>query len=77
MRMVVSLADLDASRWVNLTGASGHAFDRHYVDQTKLWVDGKTLPWVSSRSAVEHATDQTLTLRPVATSGGATSGSGG
>ena len=27
MRMVVSLADLDRSRWVNLTGASGHAFD--------------------------------------------------
>ena len=36
MRMVVSLADLDRSRWVNLTGASGHAFDSHYVDQTDL-----------------------------------------
>ena len=34
MRMVVSLADLDASRWVNLTGVSGHAFDPHYADQT-------------------------------------------
>ena len=43
MRMVVSLADLDTSRWVNLTGASGHAFDDHYVDQTDLWVDGRTL----------------------------------
>jgi penicillin amidase len=64
MRMVVSLADLDKSRWVNLTGASGHAFDRHYVDQTKLWLDGETLPWVSSRGAVQDATDQTLTLRP-------------
>ena len=40
MRMVVSLADLDDSRWVNLTGVSGHAFDPHYADQTKLWVDG-------------------------------------
>ena len=64
MRMVVSLADLDRSRWVNLTGVSGHAFDRHYVDQTKLWVDGRTLPWVSSRRAVAAAADQTLTLRP-------------
>ena len=45
MRMVVSLADLDESRWVNLTGASGHAFDNHYVDQTELWVDGRTLAW--------------------------------
>ncbi|MEO5710456.1 MAG: penicillin acylase family protein, partial [Nocardioidaceae bacterium] len=69
MRMVVSLADFDRSRWVNLTGVSGHAFDPHYVDQTQLWVDGKTLPWVSSRKAVEGAADQTLTLRPSPTSG--------
>ena len=70
MRMVVSLADLDKSRWVNLTGVSGHAFDPHYVDQTKLWVDGETLPWVSGRKAVEDATDQTLTLRPTSAGGG-------
>ena len=36
MRMVVSLADFDDSRWINLTGVSGHAFDRHYTDQTDL-----------------------------------------
>src|SRR5439155_20507366 len=29
MRMVVSLKDFDDSRWVNLTGASGHAFSSH------------------------------------------------
>ena len=52
MRMVVSLADFDASRWINLTGASGHAFNDHYVDQTELWVDGETLPWYSSRSKI-------------------------
>lgn len=69
MRMVVSLADLDRSRWVNLTGVSGHAFDPHYVDQTKLWVGGRTLLWVSSRRAVEAGADQTLTLRPSPTSG--------
>ena len=28
MRMVVSLADLDDSRWINLTGVSGHAVPR-------------------------------------------------
>ena len=63
MRMVVSLADLDKSRWVNLTGASGHAFDKHYVDQTQLWVDGKTLAWPFTRAAVDGATEDTLTLR--------------
>ena len=41
MRMVVSLADLDASRWINLTGVSGHAFSSHYTDQTDLWAEGK------------------------------------
>jgi len=64
MRMVVSLADLDTSRWVNLTGASGHAFDRHYVDQTDLWVDGRTLAWPFSRRRVAAATDDTLRLVP-------------
>ena len=64
MRMVVSLADLDASRWVNLTGASGHAFDSHYVDQTDLWVDGRTLPWPFSRKQVEAAGHDMLTLAP-------------
>ena len=42
MRMVVSLADLDDSRWVNLTGTSGHAFSGNYVDQTELWAEGRT-----------------------------------
>ena len=64
MRMVVSLADMDKSRWVNLTGVSGHAFSPHYVDQTRLWVDGETLPWVSSRRAVEKAAADTLTMQP-------------
>ena len=43
MRMVVDLDDLDRSRWVNLTGASGHVASKHYRDQTPLWVDGRTL----------------------------------
>ena len=49
MRMVVSLADLDDSRWINLTGVSGHPFHEHYTDQTDLWARGQTLPWPHSR----------------------------
>jgi penicillin G amidase len=67
MRMVVSLADLDRSRWVNLTGVSGHAFSSHYVDQTQLWADGRTLAWPSTRKAVQAAAQHTLTLTPAAT----------
>ncbi len=64
MRMVVSLADFDDSRWVNLTGVSGHAFNGHYVDQTELWVDGETLPWSFSRERVDEEEEDTLTLVP-------------
>jgi penicillin G amidase len=63
MRMVVSLADFDDSRWVNLTGESGHAYDSHYTDQTDLWARGDTLPWAFSTAAVKAATEHTLILR--------------
>jgi len=64
MRMVVSMADLDDSRWVNLTGVSGHPFSSHYVDQTDLWVEGRTLPWSFSRERVEDNAEDTLRLVP-------------
>ncbi len=69
MRMVVSLADFDDSRWVNLTGVSGHPFSDHYTDQTDLWARGETLPWAFSREAVESAGEHTLTLLPAVESG--------
>ncbi|WP_238993222.1 penicillin acylase family protein [Nocardioides caldifontis] len=62
MRMVVSMADLDDSTWINLTGASGHAFHPHYTDQTDLWAEGRTRPWPFSREAVEEAGEDVLTL---------------
>ena len=64
MRMVVSLADFDDSRWINLTGASGHAFHPHFTDQTDLYVDGRTLPWVWTDRAVDAEGQDTLTLIP-------------
>ncbi|QYJ02823.1 penicillin acylase family protein [Nocardioides panacisoli] len=64
MRMVVDLDDLDASRWVNLTGVSGHAFHPHYTDQTDLFARGDNLPWAFSREAVDAAAEDTLTLQP-------------
>ncbi|MDG4799958.1 penicillin acylase family protein [Micromonospora sp. WMMD980] len=64
MRMIVDLADLDASRWIQLTGNSGHAFHRNYDDQLPLWRAGQTLPMRWDRAAVTDAATQTLTLRP-------------
>lgn len=64
MRMVVDLADFDDSTWNNLTGASGHAFHPHYVDQTDNWAAGIQTPWAFTKDAVDEATVDTLVLAP-------------
>jgi penicillin G amidase len=64
MRMVVSMRDFDESRWINLTGVSGHPYSDHYTDQTDLWAEGETLPWAFSADAVDAAGTATLRLVP-------------
>ena len=64
MRMVVNLDNFDKSKWINLTGASGHAFSAHYTDQTGKWVNGELLPWSFSSKAVDNSTSDTLVLKP-------------
>lgn len=64
MRMVVDLGNLDRSTWVNQTGASGHAFNGHYDDQTDDWVKGRQHPWPFTEKAVRDATQDELTLVP-------------
>ncbi|MFC6288177.1 penicillin acylase family protein [Nocardioides sp. GCM10027113] len=64
MRMVISMADLDESRWVSLTGVSGHPASDHYTDQTDLWARGETVAWPFSAQAVEEAREDELTLVP-------------
>ncbi|MEV2274524.1 penicillin acylase family protein [Nocardiopsis sp. NPDC049922] len=64
MRMVVDLADRDASTWIHLTGNSGHAFHPNYDDQLEAWAAGETLPFTVSREAVEGAAVDELTLVP-------------
>ncbi|GGQ75098.1 penicillin acylase family protein, partial [Kitasatospora griseola] len=62
MRMVVDLSDFDASRWINVGGASGHAFHPNYNDQTDLWTKGELLPWAYTKDAVTKSGKDTLTL---------------
>ncbi|MEW1904306.1 penicillin acylase family protein [Streptomyces sp. NPDC086147] len=64
MRMVVNVGDWDKSRWVNLTGASGHAFHSHYTDQTDAWAKGELYDWAHGKAAVDAATRDTLVLNP-------------
>ena len=69
MRMVVDLADLDASTWVTMTGTSGHPGSAHYADQLGAWAEGRTFPWPFSPQAVREASTAELTLRPASDEG--------
>lgn len=64
MRMVIDVSDWDASSWQNLTGQSGHAFNKHYVDQADGWSRGEQYPWAYSQSSVDDTTLHTLSLMP-------------
>ncbi|MFD4139172.1 penicillin acylase family protein [Streptomyces sp. NPDC058572] len=70
MRMVLNAGDWDKSRWINLTGASGHAYNAHYTDQTDKWAKGDLLEWSYGAEAVSARTVDTLTLTPKGASGG-------
>ena len=64
MRMVVNVGDWDKSRWINLSGASGHAYSAHYTDQTDKWAKGELLDWAYGEQAVSAKTVDTLKLTP-------------
>ena len=64
MRMIVNLASLDDSRWIQLTGNSGHAFSPNYDDQYELWRHGKTIPFRFARPSIDAQTTDTRTLTP-------------
>ena len=49
MRMVVDLADFDASTWVNQTGDCGHPDHPNYVDQLDAWAAGASFRGRSPR----------------------------
>jgi len=63
MRMIADLSNLDGSRWVQLTGESGHAFSAHYHDQFELWRTGRMVPMRWNRDTITGEAADTLTLR--------------
>ncbi|HYG72452.1 MAG TPA: penicillin acylase family protein [Actinomycetota bacterium] len=63
-RVVVDLADVDATRAVVPTGGSGHPSSPHWNDQADLWIAGKLREAPVTRAAVEAATTSVLTLLP-------------
>lgn len=63
MRQVLDPSNWDNSTWVNLTGASGHAYSSNYVDQLDAWAQGRQFTWPFTTSAVEAVAKNTLVLK--------------
>lgn len=63
-RMVIDLADFDASTFVHPTGQSGHAFHHNYDSMIEMWVEGEhgPIPW--TRTMVESVAVDSLRLVP-------------
>ena len=64
MRMLVDLTDLDAGRWIHLTGQSGRPFHPHYGDLAERWRTGGYAPMRFSPEATAAAAVDVLTLTP-------------
>ncbi len=64
MRMVVDLADVDASTWVDFTGVSGHPWSSHFGDQTETWLEGGSYRWAFTDDAIDGSTVNTMKLTP-------------
>ena len=64
VRQVVPLGFRSMARSVITTGQSGHFFERHYRDQTPLWLSGKSHPaWTDPKEIRENA-ESVLRLLP-------------
>jgi penicillin amidase len=63
-RMVVDVGDWDNSLVINTPGQSGDPQSPHYGDLFPLWAQGKYVPMLYSRGAVEKAARQAIDLRP-------------
>jgi len=63
-RMVVDVGAWDNSLVINTPGQSGDPESPHYSDLFPLWADGKFVPMLWSRSAVEAAAEEAIDLSP-------------
>lgn len=64
MRMIVDLADPDASLGIHPTGQSGRPYHLHYDDFIEMWLNGAYFPLSLSQEAMQDRIVQRLTLTP-------------
>jgi penicillin amidase len=62
--MVLDVGNWDASRTINAPGQSGDPLSGHYRDLAPLWATGQYVPLLYTRSAVEAAAGEVITLTP-------------
>ncbi|MFS2203701.1 penicillin acylase family protein [Variovorax sp. Varisp36] len=63
-RMVLDVGNWDASRVINTPGQSGNPDSPNYRDLAPLWLEGKYVPLVYTRAAVEKETVERIQLTP-------------
>ena len=66
VRMVLDVGNWDASLVINTPGQSGDPASPHYGDLFPLWADGKYVPLLWTREAVEGAAALVIQLTPAA-----------
>jgi penicillin amidase len=63
-RMIVDLADLEGSTWVNSTGQDAQLFRPHREDQIPKWAAVQDYPMTYGEAAVKAHSEARLTLAP-------------
>jgi penicillin amidase len=65
VRIVLDVGDWDRSVAINAPGQSGDASSTHYADLLPAWAEGRYVPLVFSRAAIDAAAEAIVTLNPV------------
>lgn len=63
-RMVLDVGDWDASLCINAPGQEGDPASPHYADLAPLWAEGRYVPMLFSRAAVDAAAERRIRLAP-------------
>jgi penicillin amidase len=63
-RMVVDVGEWDNSRCINAPGQSGNPASPHYADLAPLWAEGRYVPMLFSRAAIDAVAAEIFHLVP-------------
>jgi penicillin G amidase len=64
VRMVLDVGDWDQSMAINAPGQSGDPQNPHYADLLRAWAEGRYVPLLFTRPAIDRAAESVVTLVP-------------